>query len=108
MWLSYTGALISSVGAAIIETCYGLPVADEDDKYIALFKETASTINLTTPGSSLVLETFPILAQIPTWVPGTGFLRTLARTRQMTAAMRDIPWRDFKKAMVNSLQVVDV
>ena len=85
---------------AIIETCYGLPVADDDDGYIKMFNETASTINLTIPGSSLVLESFPILSRIPTWVPGTGFLRRLARVRQMTADMREIPWRDLKAAMV--------
>ncbi|EJF60847.1 cytochrome P450 [Dichomitus squalens LYAD-421 SS1] len=95
----FTEHIEYSVGAAIIESCYGLPVAEEDDKYIALFKETASTINLTTPGSSMILESFPVLARTPTWLPGTSFLRRLARTRQMTADMRDIPWKDLQEAM---------
>ena len=94
----------SSMGAGILETCYGLSIAEHDDKYINMFKRATSTICFITPGASPILEFFPVLARTPTWVPGTGFLHRFAHVRQMMAELRDVPWADFKEAMVTALR----
>ncbi|PIL22735.1 cytochrome P450 [Ganoderma sinense ZZ0214-1] len=88
-----------ALNASIMGTCYGLPVAHENDPNLNVFKAAESTLDLMNTGSNVLVESFPALASIPTWFPGTNFLERLAQSRKITAAMRDTPWLDIKALM---------
>ena len=55
--------------------------------------------------SSTLLELFPLLARLPTWVPGTGYLRQLSLARQKVYQLRDMLWTDAQDAIVKSLNL---
>ena len=83
----------------ILKATYGLEVAPSEDKYISLFEEGIKSVHLIVAGA--LLEYFPSLSKVPTWVPGTGFIRNVNEARKLTADLRDIPWNDAKKRLVS-------
>ena len=95
-----TGAFrhVSSLGGSIIRTVFGLSLAKTNDKYIKMFEEAVDTVELIVHG--VVLEYFPVLAGIPTWFPGTGYLKELEDARRLTATMRDVPFEDARSEVV--------
>ncbi|TBU23726.1 cytochrome P450, partial [Dichomitus squalens] len=85
-----------TLGAIVIGMTYGIQVAEKDDKYVALVEEGSATAEYLLPGTS-ILEFLPVLARLPTWVPGTSFLRTLERCRETVRQLRLVPWNDTKQ-----------
>ena len=85
-----------------MKAVYGLQLTDE---YIRLFEEAFTSLDLLLSGS--ILDFAPFLAYIPTWLPGTGLLRRLAYYRPIVAAMRDVPWKDAKDAIVSTILSLD-
>ncbi|TBU50720.1 cytochrome P450 [Dichomitus squalens] len=89
----------SAIGATLVTITYGVDVTmDSSDTLLSTFEEGVKSIQLFVSGSS-VLEFIPILSRLPTWLPGTAYLRDLARTRQATYRMRDVPWNAAKEAL---------
>ena len=80
---------------------YGLEIADHGDKFVAVFEGAQRTLELLMPGSS-VLETFPVLAHLPRWLPGAGFLQPYDHAQQSMEAMREIPWAATREAVVSA------
>ncbi|TBU62200.1 cytochrome P450 [Dichomitus squalens] len=80
-----------SVGAAILRIVYGLDVAEDKDRNIALAHKALSGVEFHIAGS-FVLEYFPILARVPRWLPGTALLCRLDSIRQAVLQFRDEPW----------------
>ncbi len=89
---------VSAVGATLMKAVYGLEITDE---YIKLFADAFSSSDILLNGS--ILDFLPFLAHVPTWLPGTAFLRRLAYYREVVPAMRDIPWMDAKAAIVSAV-----
>ena len=85
-----------------MKAVYGLQLTDE---YIRLFEEAFTSLDLLLSGS--ILDFAPFLAYIPTWLPGTGLLRRLAYYRPIVVAMRDVPWKDAKDAIVSTIHPLD-
>ena len=90
------------LGAVVLESTYGLKIADHDDKHIAVFERAQETLELVMPGSS-VLEMLPILAHLPRWLPGTGFLQPFDSAQKRMREMREVPWVTTREAVVSSL-----
>ena len=88
----------------MIKATYGLNVAATNDKYITAADEATQSLELLVAGSSM-LEFFPLLAKLPTWLPGTGLLSRLKEARHANAKFRDLPWEDGKQQMVNQYSV---
>lgn len=81
-----------------MKAVYGLDITEE---YIQLFADAFSSSDILLNGS--ILDFLPVLARVPRswrWLPGTAFLRRLAYYREVVPAMRDVPWRDAKAAIV--------
>ena len=81
---------------------YGIRVSEESYKYLNLVEEGNSTEEHLISGTS-ILEFIPALARLPTWLPGTSFLRTLERGREAVLRMRTVPWNDTKHGLVASI-----
>lgn len=89
----------------MIKVTYGLNVARSNDKYLSTLERGMDGFGLLAHKYAPLLEVFPKLARIPTWIPGTGFLRRLAAARQATYALRDIPWSAAKEATVSLFEL---
>ncbi|KAF7364916.1 O-methylsterigmatocystin oxidoreductase [Mycena venus] len=76
--------LVKTLAAAIImSTVYG-----------AVMKLGQSVF----PGAAVV-NAFPILKHLPSWMPGAGFQRFAAESRQMVQEMREVPYNFVKQNM---------
>ena len=87
-----------AIAATLMKAVYGLDITEE---YIQLFADAFSSSDILLNGS--ILDFLPVLARVPRtwrWLPGTAFLRRLAYYREAVPAMRDVPWRDAKAAIV--------
>ncbi|KAI0754716.1 cytochrome P450 98A3 [Daedaleopsis nitida] len=85
-----------SLGVTIIGSTYGLKIAKENDENISCCDKALSSVECLVINGSLV-EHFPFLARLPTWLPGTGFLRQLAEIRRATRGMLEMPWSNAKE-----------
>ncbi|KJA16391.1 hypothetical protein HYPSUDRAFT_193237 [Hypholoma sublateritium FD-334 SS-4] len=87
-----------SVGVPLA-TMYGYNVQAANDPCVAAADEGVHLAGpLCMPGGTL-LNVFPALRHIPTWVPGTGSMRTVKRARALTEEMIRVPMDDLKKRM---------
>ena len=88
----------SSLGTTIIKAAYGLDVSEKNDKYISTFEEGVKSIELI--GTGAILEHFPFLTRIPTWLPGTHLIKEVKYARELTSAFVNVPWNDALKRVV--------
>lgn len=96
----------STLGSSVIKVTYGLDVARSNDKYLSTLERGMEGFALLAHEYTPLFEVFPKLAQIPTWLPGTMFLRHLASARRATYALRDVPWRAAKYAIVSFRHII--
>ncbi|KAI9509896.1 cytochrome P450 [Russula earlei] len=76
----------------IMKITYGHTVRSTDELYVRLAEEAGTdTVTSGSPGSVLV-DFFPALRHIPTWMPGAGFKRHALRTRVKVRTMHDTPY----------------
>ncbi|KAI0753307.1 CyP450 monooxygenase [Daedaleopsis nitida] len=85
--------------ATILRISYGIEIKDETDEYV-LVNEAALMVfsQAFMPGAFLV-ETFPILRYLPSWLPGAGFIRLMAGWKKIVHRMRDMPFERTLKAI---------
>ncbi|KAI0674497.1 CyP450 monooxygenase [Trametes maxima] len=78
--------------ATIMRIAYGIEVKEENDEYVAMAEEALATFNrLLIPGKYLV-ELFPFLQYLPSWVPGAQFKRDAAKAKAALHRVQDVPW----------------
>ena len=70
----------------------------DNDHYINLAEKAVQTGHLITPYA--VLESFPFLARLPSWLPFMGFLQEMERSRQLTFDLRNVPWKGAMEQLV--------
>jgi hypothetical protein len=51
------------------------------------------------PGTFLV-DIFPFLKYVPSWIPGAGFKRDALKWRELLISLQDTPFADLKRRMV--------
>ncbi|KAI0754761.1 cytochrome P450 [Daedaleopsis nitida] len=91
-----------TLGEMHISTSYGLQAADAVDKYAAMFEELLASVDILLTGSTRIIEFVPLLARVPTWLPGIGvLLRRIAYYRELTTEAREAPWADAKDAIAS-------
>ncbi|KAI9449001.1 cytochrome P450 [Lactarius psammicola] len=83
----------------IMKITYGHTVRSTDELYVRLAEEAGTdTVTSGSPGSVLV-DFFPALKHIPTWMPGAGFKRHALRTRIKVRTMHDAPYEMVQKTV---------
>ena len=90
----------SALGASICKVAHGLDIAEQDDERIDVFDKALESMDVLIEGST-ILEYFPFLTMIPTWLPGTGFLRRLAEHRKYAHMLRELPWTQAEQMAVS-------
>ncbi|KAF7346383.1 O-methylsterigmatocystin oxidoreductase [Mycena sanguinolenta] len=76
-------------------TVYGYDVQPSNDRFVALSENAVKKLSESFPGA-VVVNTFPILRYLPSWMPGAGFQRYAADCQEVTKEMRQVPF-DFAK-----------
>ena len=93
----------SLFGAITIRVGYGIDVDEhKDTDYLGIAQRAMETFSLAfLPGKYLV-EAFPILRYLPSFMPGAGFKREAAEWYPIVRRMRDVPWEAAMTALVSS------
>ncbi|KAI0363937.1 cytochrome P450 [Pilatotrama ljubarskyi] len=85
----------------IMEITYGHRIHSMEDEYVKIARNaTVETVLAGSPGSMLV-DFFPVLKNIPVWMPGAGFKRNAFKIRGMVRTLMDMPYNMVKTAMAN-------
>ncbi|KIJ13210.1 hypothetical protein PAXINDRAFT_13960 [Paxillus involutus ATCC 200175] len=90
-----------AAGGIILKVTYGWTVADKDDYLVSLMEQSfAMAVEIMTPGRRLV-DVFPLLRFIPSWLPGAGFKRKAAVWREQLSEVTGKPYA-WAKAQLES------
>ncbi|KAI0776618.1 cytochrome P450 [Trametes elegans] len=85
----------------LMELTYGHRIHSLQDEYVQMARTTTTeTVLAGSPGSMLV-DFFPILKGLPTWMPGAGFKRNAFRIRGLVRTLMDTPYNMVKAALAN-------
>lgn len=97
--------ITSYAGSSIMRVTYGIDVDDAKEDYLGIAEAAMALLSSTlAPGRHLV-ETFPSLRFLPSWVPGAReFRRDAERLMHASRAMRDVPWGAALAGMVGAQQ----
>ena len=85
---------------------YGIEVADEGDQYVAAAEAASVTFSEAFVPGAFLVETFPILSNIPSWFPGAGFKRKAAVWKKIAHNMRDAPFETTMESWVGPHRIV--
>ena len=91
----------STFAATILPISYGIEVTDEDNPYVRVVERGMELFSRAFVPGAFLVETFPALRYIPSWLPGGGFKRFAAMTKTATQAMRDLPFERTMMKMVS-------
>ncbi|KAF5354016.1 hypothetical protein D9756_007051 [Leucocoprinus leucothites] len=85
--------------STILKITYGMTISDDDDSYVRTAEiALASLAEAGHPGSFLV-DLFPVMKYIPSWVPGAGWKRKANYWRQIGKMFVSMPWDFVKERM---------
>ncbi|KAI0712465.1 CyP450 monooxygenase [Earliella scabrosa] len=85
---------------SVVKILYGIDVAPENDRYVAMLDTVLESADAVAPGQCLV-EFLPWLRYVPAWVPGAGFRTTFAQWRDMAHGLKDMLVARTKEGMVH-------
>ncbi|KDQ14640.1 hypothetical protein BOTBODRAFT_159082 [Botryobasidium botryosum FD-172 SS1] len=81
----------------IMQAVYKIEVKNVENEYVTLAEEAINQINGTIPSGAVVVNFFPFLCYLPSWLPGTGFQRAAAEGRKTVKAMSERPMEYVKR-----------
>lgn len=76
---------------------------DGDDPFVSLIERANGNFNKSTIPGSFLVDFFPVLKQLPEWLPGMGFMETARRWRGDTLEMVEAPYKFTLQQMVRTL-----
>ncbi|KAF7365140.1 Cytochrome p450 [Mycena venus] len=92
--------LIKTLAAAIImSTVYGYEVKPSNDRFVSLSESAVQKVGESVFPGAVAVNAFPILKYLPSWMPGAGFQRFAAESRQLVQEMREVPYNFVKQNM---------
>ncbi|CAL1697455.1 unnamed protein product [Somion occarium] len=78
--------------SVIMEICYGHRVTSDHDKFIHIAERAATATVTAGSAGSMLVDFFPILKLLPTWMPGAGFKRRAFHVRELVKELYDAPY----------------
>ncbi|KAF7365163.1 Cytochrome p450 [Mycena venus] len=97
--------LIKTLTAAIImSTVYGYEVKSSNDRFVDLAESAVKKITESVFPGAAAVNAFPILRHLPSWMPGAGFQRFAAESRQLAQEMREVPYNFVKQNMHDGVE----
>ncbi|KAF7374545.1 O-methylsterigmatocystin oxidoreductase [Mycena sanguinolenta] len=91
---------LKTLAAAIImATVYGYEVQPTNDHFVGISEDAMKRLSDSVFPGAVVVNTFPILRYLPSWIPGAGFQRFADECRQLIKEMREAPFDLVKQNM---------
>ncbi|KAF5353955.1 hypothetical protein D9756_007034 [Leucocoprinus leucothites] len=86
--------------STILKITYGMTISDgNDDSYVKTAEIALTSVaEAGNPGSFLV-DIFPAMKYIPSWIPGAGWKRKANYWRQISRMFANVPWESVKEQM---------
>ncbi|PCH38616.1 cytochrome P450 [Wolfiporia cocos MD-104 SS10] len=85
--------------ALIMEIAYGYTVKSADDQYVVTMTEAMEGVAGSGNAGATIVDFFPVLKYIPTWMPGAAFKRKAIATQHIVREAVDAPFEWVKKQM---------
>ncbi|KAI3611992.1 cytochrome p450 [Moniliophthora roreri] len=82
-----------------MSVAYGIEVKREDDPWVALAEAAIKTLTDTFVPGTFLVDSFPFLKHVPSWVPGAGFKRKAQEWKEMALSMVNEPFEAGKEMM---------
>ncbi|PCH36253.1 cytochrome P450 [Wolfiporia cocos MD-104 SS10] len=93
----------SYAAALVIEIAYGHTATSLDDEFIRLAEDVMhGTSNIGGTAVAMV-DVFPFLKHIPTWMPGAGFKRKALEVRALVDRMHNIPYQSVCRSLATGM-----
>ncbi|KAF7365164.1 Cytochrome p450 [Mycena venus] len=97
--------IFGSLAAAIImSTVYGYEVKPSNDRFVGLAESAVKKVTESVFPGAVAVNAFPILRHLPSWIPGAGFQRFPAESRQLAQEMREVPYNFVKQNMHDGIE----
>ncbi|KAF7346414.1 putative cytochrome P450 [Mycena sanguinolenta] len=93
---AYSDGIVRLSAAIIMATVYGYDVQNSNDRLVALSENAVKKLSDSFFTGAVVVNMFPILRYLPSWMPGAGFRQYAADCQEATKEMRQVPF-DFVK-----------
>ncbi|KAA1473739.1 cytochrome P450 [Dentipellis sp. KUC8613] len=99
-FVSHVYSLAASIAMSV---SYG-EIADkkQSDKFLGIAQEANETLGIIALPGAFVVNTFPFLRFLPSWLPGMGFKSLAQQCRRLIAEMRELPWAFVKQGKVDN------
>ncbi|KAF9026241.1 cytochrome P450 [Hymenopellis radicata] len=88
-------------GQMILRIAYGIEVLDNTDPFIVEAEKAMQAVAVAGRPGAFLVDTFPILRFVPSWMPGAGFKRWAKEASKPVTAMRDAPLKFLEKAVAD-------
>ncbi|KAF9033495.1 cytochrome P450 [Hymenopellis radicata] len=88
-------------GQMILRIAYGIEVLDNTDPFIIEAEKGMHAAAVAGRPGAFLVDTFPILRFVPSWMPGAGFKRWAKEANKSVTAMRDAPLKFLEKAVAD-------
>ncbi|KAJ7496489.1 cytochrome P450 [Mycena latifolia] len=83
-------------GALIMDIAYGIDV-DSNNQYIDLAEEAMHGLSTASLPGQFLVDTFPVLKYVPSWVPGADFKRKAKHWHKATRRLLELPFAQAKR-----------
>ncbi|KAH7883254.1 cytochrome P450 [Phlebopus sp. FC_14] len=91
--------------SVIIKAVYDYDMVPRDDEMFAIIEKMAElTVEVVRPEVAAVLNAFPILLRLPSWLPGMSINKSAALARELAKDMLDVPFQHALQRLVGPLQ----
>ncbi|KAH9912862.1 O-methylsterigmatocystin oxidoreductase [Epithele typhae] len=96
-----------SFSATILKVGYGIDIDDPDHPLIRVIDDALEgTAQTFIPGRYLV-DTFPALEYLPSWIPGAGFQKLFAKWKEATSMLLRMPYEQRNEAFTEDVVPYD-
>ncbi|KAJ7928218.1 cytochrome P450 [Mycena leptocephala] len=103
----YERELRLAAGDVILSVTYGISPASEEDVFVRLAEKAVGALATAALGGYLV-DLYPPLRNIPSWLPGGAFKRKAAMWKRLLDQMRVVPFEHAKSELAKGSQAASV
>ena len=79
---------------------YGIDIKDSNDAYISIAEEALNGLAEAGVIGAFLVDIFPLLKHVPSWVPGAGFQKKAAHWKATNITMAEKPFQYVKEQLV--------
>ncbi|KAJ7483541.1 cytochrome P450, partial [Mycena latifolia] len=84
-------------GALIMDVTYGIDVNSSNNQYIDLAEEAMHGLSVASLPGRFLVDTFPALKHVPSWIPGAEFKRMAKQWHKATRELLERPFAHVKQ-----------